>query len=74
MAIVFIGIIVIRAEMHFEDDAIHYVAIGDSFTEIPEGSIAPEYEVILTKDDNNISVEWKRTARSDNHPQSAHFP
>ena len=50
--------IVVRCEMMFEHDTLEYIALSPDFDEVPQGNIAPEYDVIIS--DGGKSIEFKR--------------
>ena len=52
--------IVVRCEMVYYSDALEYIALSPDFDEIPEHSIAPEYQVICTDNEGNITFMFKR--------------
>lgn len=51
-------VIVVRAELRWDLDAIEYVAICDKFDECPEGELTPPYNCIIHED--GAYVEWQR--------------
>ena len=54
-------VLVIRAENDFMTDAITYWAYSDHFEPIAEGLAAPEYEAVITKQENATDVvTWRR--------------
>jgi hypothetical protein len=61
-AAIFAGLIVVRAESRYDFDAIEYIALGDCFEEVDRGFEAPEYRLILTRnEDGSIVIEgWQR--------------
>ena len=48
--------IIVRAEMRYETNSIHYTAISDWFDEIPEGSMPMNYVIQFVTD--GINVKW----------------
>lgn len=51
--------IVVRCEMMYEHDTFEYLAISPDFDEVPQGMIAPEYDVIIS--DGGKRIEFKRS-------------
>lgn len=51
--------IVVRCEMMYTHDSLEYMAISPDFDEVPEGTIAPEYDVIIS--DGGRRIEFKRS-------------
>mgnify|MGYP001583051401 CR=1 FL=1 len=51
--------IVVRCEMMYEHDTFEYLAISPDFDEVPQGMIAPEYDVIIS--DGGKCIEFKRS-------------
>lgn len=41
--------IIVRCEMMYETNRLEYVAISDEFDEVPQGAMAPEYEVHISE-------------------------
>ena len=53
-------VLVIRAENDFMTNAITYWAYSDHFEPIAEGLIAPEYQAIITRQENATDlVTWR---------------
>lgn len=51
------SMIIVRAEQVFAGDCIEYTAISEYFDEVQLGSIAPDYELLLTKSCGEITVD-----------------
>lgn len=56
----FSEVLIIRAENCFVADDIIYYGYSKHFEEMPEGSIVPEYMVVVTSDADKISFKWLR--------------
>ena len=57
-----INFVPVRAEYQFAGSVIEYVGISDRFAELPEGAMAPEYELHITKDGDDFAVDVQNTA------------
>jgi hypothetical protein len=65
-----LGLLVVRAEMLYAEQAIEYTAYCESFEHVPEGTIIPEYIIRITTDNDIFSLveygligdclEWRR--------------
>lgn len=53
-------VLIIRAENCFVEDNIIYYGYSEHFDEVPEGSISPVYQCVVTSDDNSFSFDWIR--------------
>lgn len=51
--------IVVRCEMMYSHDTLEYMALSPDFDEVPQGAIAPEYDVIIS--DGGKIIEFKRS-------------
>ena len=51
--------LIVRCEMMYAHDTLEYVAISPDFDEVPDGMIAPAYDVIIS--DGGRSIEFKRS-------------
>jgi hypothetical protein len=60
---VFVGMVVIEAQMRWEIDGVEYLALSDRFDPVPEGVSAPSYEVSFRRDEkgNVISHEINKS-------------
>ena len=47
VALAMCGMIVVRAEMHWNDVAVHYTAMCEHFDEIEKGGVIPEYKAVV---------------------------
>ena len=61
--------IVVRCEMMYHMDALEYVALSPDFDELPQGMIAPEYDVIIS--DGGKRIEFKRSNAAHERPAVA---
>lgn len=52
-------VIVVRCEMMYAYAAFEYMAISPDFDEVPDGTIIPKYDVIIS--DGGQSIEFKRS-------------
>jgi hypothetical protein len=51
--------VVVRCEMMYAHDTFEYIAFSPDFDEVPQGMIAPEYEVHISEGGSRI--EFKRS-------------
>ena len=52
-------VIVVRCEMMYHTDTLEYMALSPDFDDVPQGMIAPEYEVHIS--DGGARIEFKRS-------------
>ena len=52
-------VIVVRCEMMYMYNTLEYMALSPDFDEVPEGMIAPEYDVHIS--DSGSRIEFKRS-------------
>ena len=50
--------IVVRCEMMYWHDTLEYMALSPDFDEVPQGTVTPEYDVIIS--DGGKHIEFKR--------------
>lgn len=48
-ALVFARVVVVRAEMLWQTNAVEYLAYSEDFEPVPEGVAPPEYQFLITK-------------------------
>ena len=58
-----INFVPVRAEYLYVQNAIQYVGISDRFAVLKEGAMAPEYELRITKEGDDFTVDVKKALR-----------
>lgn len=56
LLLMFSGMVPVRIDNSFPDDAIHYVAYSPKFRAVPEGDVIPEYEFWFDREEKSVKV------------------
>jgi hypothetical protein len=55
-------VVVLHAEFRIERLAFEYVVLCEDFAHVPEYSIVPEYQVLVSRtQDGRVTIKWERT-------------